>query len=242
MLGLLYKDLCTNRRYLLPIFFVLIFFNVVMSVMVFVGDDTIGATENPLFLTGFMGGAAFLSFLIVGAFALNFFQTDERKKWGYYVTAVPGGIAKQVTAKYVFVALSVLLTFCICWGTNLVIRSIFDKAPDITGVVVTLAALSLLMRSVELPCITVFGTKIGTQIKGGFMAVIVLALLVYGLFGDLSWIGSEDSFWESFFKFVGEFRFISLGLKLLAAAVPLYCVSCVISTRLYLKGIDRLEK
>ncbi len=242
MTGMLYKDLRTNSRWVKIILLILIFFNVVMSFMLCIGDDDIGATKNKLFMTLFFGGSAAISFMVVGAFALNFVQTDERKKWGCYVTAVPNGIAKQVVAKYIFVALSVLLTLVICGITNLVTRSQIETAPDISGIIITLAAISLIMRSVELPCITAFGTKIGTQVKGGLMAVIILAVLIYGLFGDLSWIGSEDDFWESFFRLIQDLDFNRLSLILLAAAVPLYCISCFISTKLFLGGIERLDK
>ncbi|MBQ7186766.1 MAG: ABC-2 transporter permease [Ruminococcus sp.] len=242
MLGFLYKDLRCNGRWVMIMLFVLVFFNVVTSVMILSGENNGGVPDNKLFMTGFFAGFSLISYLVVGAFALNFVQTDERKKWGCYVTAVPGGIAKQVTAKYCFVALSVLVTFCICSVTNAVIRTVNDKAPDVVGINIMLAAVSLLMRSVELPCITAFGTKIGTQVKGGLMAVIVLAVVIYGLFGDLSWIGSEENFWESIFKYIGDFNLKSFGLKLLAAAVPIYAVSCFISMKLFLQGIDRMEK
>ena len=242
MLGFLYKDLRSNGRWVMIMLFVLVFFNVFASWAILSGEDNGGVPDNKLFMTGFFAGFNLISYLVVGAFALNFVQTDERKKWGCYVTAVPGGIVKQVAAKYCFVALSVLMTFSICCGTNAVIRTMNDNAPDMTGINVLLAAVSLLMRSVELPCVMAFGTKIGTQVKGGLMAAAILAVVVYGLFGDLSWIGSEESFWESVFKFIGDFNLMSFGLKLLAAAVPVYAVSCFISVRLYLRGIDRMEK
>ena len=242
MIGLLYKDLRTNRKNLLMVFFVLAFFNAVASSAILMDDNSAGAANNTIFMIGFFGCFTLISYLLVGAFALNFVQTDERKKWGYYVTAVPGGIAKQVIAKYCFVGASVLVTFCICSATNIVVRSLNDKAPDLTGINVILAAVSLMMRSLELPFITAFGTKIGTQIKGGMMVLMILSVLTYGLFGDLSWIGSEYDFWDSFFKFINGFSTVSFGLKLLAAAVPMFAVSCCISVKLFPGGIDRLEK
>ena len=125
---------------------------------------------------------------------------------------------------------------------NAVCGLIKSETPAAYGVTLTLFAIELIMKAVEMPCITAFGSKIGTQVKGGLMAVIVFVSVIYLLFGDLSWIGSEESFWESFFKFIGDFRFSTFGLGLLLAAVPLYALSCVISVKVYLRGIERMEK
>lgn len=241
MIGMLYKDIRTNRSILFLIFGVAIFLNA-MSFVAITMDDEESMSRMPMFLFGYTALFAACTFMIVGAFALNFIQADERKKWGYYVSSLPGGIAKQVIEKYVFIACSLMFAFGMLWGLNFIHRKLIDDVPDNFGLLVALLGFSLIMRSIELPCVTAFGTKVGTQIKGGMMAVIVLALVIYGLFGDLSWIGSEKDFWDSFFKLLSNFSFKGLGVKLLAVGAPMYCISCFISTKVYLMGVDRLEK
>ena len=244
MLGFLYKDIRTNRNWILLILLVLAFLNMLAPTALFLGDSSSGlkTSEMPLFINGFFAAMSLCSFLVVGAFAMNFVQTDERKKWGCYAVSLPGGIVKQVTSKYIFVAGMLTLTFGICCGVNAVCGLIKSETPAAYGVTLTLFATELIMKAVEMPCITAFGSKIGTQVKGGLMAVIVFVFVIYLLFGDLSCIGSEESFWESFFKFIGDFRFSTFGLGLLLAAVPLYVLSCVISVKVYLRGIERMEK
>lgn len=241
MIGMLYKDIRTNRSLLLLIFGITIMLNG-LSFLAIAFDDNGNMSRMPLFLFGYTALFAVCTFLTVGAFAINFVQADERKKWGYYVASLPGGIAKQVIEKYVFVALSLMFAFGVLWGMNFVHRQLLDDFPANFGLLVAIFGFSLIMRSIELPCVTAFGTKVGSQVKGGMIAVVVLALVVYGLFGDLSWLGSEDDFWESFFKFLNDFNFKGLGVKFLAVGAPLYCLSCFISTKVYLKGVDRLEK
>ena len=244
MLGFLYKDIRTNRKWILIIILVLAFLNLLAPAAIFLGDGSSGlkASEKTMFVTVFFAIMSLSSFLCSGAFAMNFVQTDERKKWGYYVVSVPRGIVRQVASKYIFTAGMLMLTLGLCSGVNAICGLIWEKTPAVYGITLTLFAIELIMKAVEMPCITAFGSKIGTQVKGGLMAVIVFAIVIYLLFGDLSWIGSEESFWESFFKFVGDFKFSTFGAWLLLAAVPVYIISCIISTKVYIRGIDRMEK
>ena len=244
MLGFLYKDIRTNRKWILIMILVLTFLNLFAPFALIFGDSKGGvkSSEITMLLTGFFAAMSLSSFLCVGGFAMNFVQTDERKKWGYYVVSLPGGIIKQVVSKYIFTAGILMLTLGLCSGVNAIFRLIWDETPSAYGITLTLFAIELIMRAVEMPCIIAFGSKIGTQVKGGLIAVIVFAIVIYLLFGDLSWIGSEESFWESFFKLVSDFKFSTFGAVLLLAAVPVYIVSCMISTKLYLKGIERMVK
>ena len=242
MLGFIYKDIRTNRTHIAVILLVLAFFNILFPIAFLINGDDNGIESSGLFVTGAFAMMIFCSFLIVGAFAMNFVQTDERKKWGFYVVSLPSGKRNQVVAKYIFVAGMFGLTFCIVIVTNLIFKAISSMAPDILSITVVLLGIELIMKAIEMPCIIAFGSKIGTQVKGGLMALILVAAAIYAMFGDLSWIGSEESFWESIFKFISDFKFSRFGIILLLIGIPAYIISCLISTRLYIKGIDRMEK
>ena len=67
------------------------------------------------------------------------------------------------------------------------------------------------------------------------------------MFADISWLGSRDDFMENFLKWLSGLDIKNLVTggfigKLLLGAVPLYAISYYISTKVYLKGVDRLEK
>lgn len=241
MLGLLYKDMRANLKGILVMLLVLIFLNGLTTVMLFVGEDNDSAM-NTTFIMGFCSIMAVSSFMTIGATALNIVQTDERKKWGYYITAVPNGIRKQVGAIYTFVFIAMLITFTVVYGVNFIARTVVDAVPDMLGITLTLVFFGLIMRAIELPCIIAFGSKVGSQVKGGLMLLVILGIVVYLLFGDLSWIGSEYDFWDGLFTWIRDFKFTDLALKLAAVGLPMYIVSYFISTKLYLKGVDRMEK
>lgn len=241
MLGFIYKDIRTNRMHIALILGVHSFLNILCPIMLLLDDDN-AISRAGLFTTGFLTMMVFCSFMIVGAFASNFVQTDERKKWGYYVVSLPHGKRKQVFAKYIFVAGILGLTFCIVIGINLIFKAINSNIPDILSITVAILSIELIMKAIEMPCIIAFGTKIGTQVKGGLMALVITFAAVYAMFGDLSWLGSEENIWENIFKFINDFRFAKFGIILLAISIPVYIISCLISTKLYINGIERMEK
>jgi len=237
MLGLIYKDFRVNLKWLCLAGGLMLFFNIV-----------IGAADSGSHDIDFIGMKAVYYllyasvFFMLSAFSMNYVQTDERKKWGYFITSLPGGIAKQVVSKYIFVALTIAFDFVICWSQNFIVQQINDEVGSITGILLILSCITLLIVSVELPCAIAFGTKSGAYVKSGIFVALVLIAAVYLMFGDISWLGSEEKFTEKFLDKLSHLDLSSTAGKILLSAIPLYCVSCFISTKLYLGGIERMEK
>lgn len=237
MLGLLYKDIRANLKWLLIAFGVVLFFNIVMfSADVSSHDiDFIGMRAVYLLLYSSV-------FFTVGAFGLNYVQTDERKKWGYYVISLPNGIAKQIISKYIFVALTLLFALGICSLQNFIVCRINDEARSISSIFLILMSVVMIMLAFEIPCAIAFGSKNGAYVKSGMFVIIILIAAVYLMFGDISWMGSEERFTEIFMDKMTSISKSSNAVKLALTAIPAYCVSCFISTKIYLFGIERMEK
>ncbi|MBQ8119383.1 MAG: hypothetical protein IJ172_01195, partial [Ruminococcus sp.] len=121
-----------------------------------------------------------------------------------------------------------------------------SDVPNVTGMMIAMALLVLLLRAVELPFFYAFGSKVGGLVKTLLLFVVIFITAIYFLFADLSWLGSQDEAMEKLFKFLSGISLKGLWKsvfgKILMSAVPLYAVSYYISTKVYLKGIDRLEK
>ena len=237
MLGLLYKDIRANLRWLLLTLGIVLFFNLVMfSADVSSHDiDFIGMRAVYLLLYSSV-------FILTGAFALNYVQTDERKKWGYYVASLPHGIAKQVISKYIFVLLTLLFTLGVCSLQNYMVRLFNDEAKSIVSIFVILMSIVLIMLAFELPCAIAFGSKYGSYVKAGIFVLLMLIAAVYLMFGDISWMGSEEEFSDKFMDKISNISKSSNAIKFALSALPLYCISCFISVKLYLGGIERMEK
>ena len=237
MLGLIYKDFRANIKWLCLSSGIIIFYSIVMGMADSSSHDIDFSRMKPIYYLLYAS-----VFIMTGALSLNYVQTDERKKWGYFVTSLPNGIVKQVVSKYIFVALTLAFAFGICWIQNLIVRQFNDEVGSITGILFLLSCITLLIVAVELPCAIAFGTKNGAYIKSGIFVVLVLIAAIYLMFGDISWLGSEDQFTEKFFDKLSRLDLSGTAGKVLLSGIPLYCISCFISTKLYLGGIERMEK
>ena len=237
MLGLLYKDFRANVKWLLISGGVVLLFNLLMGLTGISNHDIdfIGMTSIYYLLYATV-------FFMMGSFSLNYVQTDERKKWGYFVASLPGGIANQVVSKYIFVALTVFFTFAVCYTQNFIVQQINDEIGSIAGILLILSCIVLVMVSIELPCAIAFGTKIGSYVKAGIFLLIVFFAAVYLMFGDITWLGSEEEFTDKFLTKLSHLDLSTTAGKVILCGIPLYCISCMISTKLYLNGIERMEK
>ncbi|WP_028504691.1 ABC-2 transporter permease [Ruminococcus sp. FC2018] len=247
MLGYLYKDIRINRNILCIMLGLIVFFSV-FPIVAANGDEEVGAVTEGVVYYGLYFLINGTVFLTVGMMASVFVQTDERKKWCYYNAAVPNGIRQQVGSCYIIVACSITIALAMTCGANYIIRTFSSvNIPSAGGMMVVFALICLLMRAIELPFFYAFGSKIGSLVKGLLFVVLILIALIYFMFGDLSWLGSRDDFMENFLNWLSGLEIKNLVTggfigKLLLGAVPLYALSYFISTKVYLKGVDRLEK
>ena len=247
MLGYLYKDIRINRNILCIMLGLIVFFSV-FPIVAANGDEEVGAVTEGVVYYGLYFLINGTVFLTVGMMASVFVQTDERKKWCYYNAAVPNGIRQQVGSCYIIVACSITIALAMTCGANYIIRTFSSvNIPSAGGMMVVFALICLLMRAIELPFFYAFGSKIGSLVKGLLFVVLILIALIYFMFADLSWLGSRDDFMENLLNWLSNLdikHLVTGGFigKLLLGAVPLYAISYLISTKVYLKGVDRLEK
>ena len=245
MLGFIYKEIKVNKQWLCIMFGLVIFFSAFPMLTAF-GDKDGGLEGTAFYVVYFLINGT--CFLVVGMMASMFIQTDERKKWGYYATSVPSGIRKQVGAIYIIIFAAILFTLGVTSVINIVMRKVTDiDMPDATGMMLVFALIVLLMRSIEMPFIYAFGSKVGAAVKALLVFVLIFFAAVYFMFADLSWLGSMDDFIGNLLRWFSELdlkHLINGGFvgKLLLCAVPLYALSYYISTKVYLRGVDRLEK
>ena len=248
MLGFLFKDIKINRSNLFIVLTVVLVF---CTFPVFVSADgwsEIVSGESSrvyCFIYFFMFGTAFL---VVGMMASNLQSGDERKKWGYYTASVPGGIRKQVGSCYILILCSVIFTLGATVLANFLTRKLIsDSVPDVSQMMVLIALVVLFFRAVELPFFFAFGSKTGSFVKTLMVIVLVFCVGVYFMFADLSWMGNGDSVWESIFDLIENMdikHIMEAGPagKLVLLAVPGYVVSYLISTKVYLKGVEHYIK
>ena len=132
------------------------------------------------------------------------------------------------------------MCWCIFWFYTA--AAISDH--DITVAVLVLrffVLIQIFFRAFETPFIIRFGNKKGNVIRMSAMGTIILIILIYSLFGDMSIFGSVEDVVKWFQETFSEN--IPMLLRFAPAVVLfLYWGSYKISCLLYLKGGDSYDK
>ena len=134
------------------------------------------------------------------------------------------------------------MMFCWCTFLFYIASAVSNHNVTIAGLVLQLIVfIQIFFRAFETPFIIRFGSKKGNIIRMVFMGTIVLIILTYALFGDLSIFGSVEDlikwFQDTFSENIPMFLRISPAVILF-----LYWISYKISCFLYLKGGESYDK
>ncbi|MCR5600788.1 MAG: ABC-2 transporter permease [Ruminococcus sp.] len=246
MTGLLYNELKLNWKKLLGFFPVVIAYPVmIVIVMLTTKDDILDDSGTGLDYL-MLGLGAFIAFLIGGAFEDSLFKEGERKKWAYFVTSTPTGVKGQMGAKYLLTMIFSMLTVTVLVLCNGLAMESDMEVHDFSVIYVLFFYVQLLMRAVEYPLMTRFGSKTGKDVKILLIGVISLILFIYALFGDTSEFSDMSNFWEKLFKIFGDpekTKKIMLWFSIGAVAIlPIYYLSYRLAVKWYLKGVEHYAK
>ena len=231
MRGLLYNQLLTFRLPLGAIFGSQIF---AMLVALLGGNDySVQFGMNVCLIV------PYIIFLLTNS---ELFHYDEREKWCCFAVSTPLSFKGQVAAKYLFslgINVLTLLTALICCG----ILSAFTGENLISMMRTGLVAfgLTVTLNAFEFPFYFRFGSEHGSQIKAASIGVVLLAVCIYGRFGDISFLFS-DTIVQDFINIMNGTFFRTFSAVIPAISVGLLFLSFWISTPLYRKGMECYEK
>ncbi len=236
MLGLIYKEFIAIRKQFIPIFIVMLFFSgLIIAAPVFSDLEEWEVNLTLCF-------SSLVMMLVVEMFQQGIFEHDERKVWQAFICSTSDGIKKQISSKYIFNLFVSSTTMCWCIFWFYTAAAISDH--DITVAVLVLrffVLIQIFFRAFETPFIIRFGNKKGNVIRMSAMGTIILIILIYSLFGDMSIFGSVEDVVKWFQETFSEN--IPMLLRFAPAVVLfLYWGSYKISCLLYLKGGDSYDK
>lgn len=234
MTGLVYKEWKQNRWYILSM--ILCGFAPVIALLLF-RSESLG-NLNELRAGGMIAG-----FLAAGALQIMVLRGDDRKLWGYWITAAPDGYRGFLRVKYEMIfgmILVFLLSMQMVDGLYCAVAAdlgMTDVA-DISGLAMPLVFVQILLRAVDIPFAYRFGSKTGSIIKMICMVILAILVCVALLLLMDDWDGVVVLAKKIFTGYSS-----SLLLAGLFAAVPaVYCLSYRITCRLYLKGVEQYDK
>lgn len=241
MFGLIYKDIIANKKIikimLIGLFLIILVMNSAVSGYADVGEKNMMSYFIPV-----MCGHICI-YVIMGCIQQEVIKRDERKLWAYYITSTPDGVKQQVGSKYLFVLLTTVIGFSLCMVLDYVTSLTFGIMPEMfMSLYMLMMYAVILINAVEIPFVIRFGNKAGNNYRSIVFVIVVFAVLVYALFGDIAAFSSSEKFMEMISSLLsGEVK--SAGLAIVIAAFPyiagvLFFFSYKLSCKLYLKGTE----
>ena len=192
-----------------------------------------------LFISAFMSFAIF--FFIYLTYSDGLFAKDEKHSVTNFVISAPTGLAGQIRSKYYFIFAEFVAILFIQYITDVIVCGIVNNsAVSASMLLMLIFSIMLIFTAVEIPFIVRFGSSHGIQVKGAVMAVIVLLIAIYFLFGDIS-IFDEPDILAALQEKLTDAVTLGTTAVICAAAIPLYYLSYRISVKLYMKGAECYE-
>lgn len=247
MRGLFIKDLLANK---------FVFLGVLLVDLIFIGGMSFAIlSDYDNGLTDGNGGAIIIKMFIIFPYITNsmftsaLIQNDEKKLYSSFIISVPSGPLCQVTVKYITLILLNTLGVALS-GIVSLIRMNSESFQDISTFrfTVLIASAALILSALEVPFQIRFGTKRGSALRIIFTAIIMIAALLYLLFGDLTIIFGDgdaddriDRIMNALIDF-GENYETKLLVPALITAGAATVVSWFCSLRFYRKGAENFSQ
>lgn len=233
MRGLLYKDFFLLKGNMI---FMAVFQLIMTGLCILL--VTIGLDRELTVLV--LAACYYLPFFIMTMVTQELFAQDEKSPWSSFVGSTPQGLKGQVACKYYVILIENLLLLLCCFFTDaLVVAVTGDTAISMVLVGMFFFCIRIFLQAIEIPFLMRFGINAGGAVKGAVQAFIVFAVICYGLFGNISFLFSDDPI-AAFLAFFSSGHVIWLRVAIPCVAVAAYYLSYKITLGIY-KGVEHVE-
>ena len=234
MTGLVYKEWKQNRWFILSM--ILCGFAPLLVLLLLRGEIP-NADHTALRIGGLIAG-----FLAAGALQMLVLRGDDRKLWGYWITASADGYKGFLRVKYEMIfGMIVLFLFSlqlVDMGYCAVAADMgMTDAGSISDIAFLLGFVQILFRATDIPFTYRFGSKKGSFIKLICMVTLAIMLCVLLILNVDNMDKITDIGRKIFNEHTGSL-ILSLGL---VVCLALYYLSYRITCRLYLKGVEQYD-
>lgn len=236
MRGLLYKEFFLLKGNMI---FMAVFQLIMTGVCILLVTIGLGREDRELTIL-VLTACYYLPFFIMTIVTQELFAQDEKCPWSSFVGATPQGQKGQIACKYCVILIENLLLLLCCFLTDaLVVAVTGDTTISMVLVGMFFFCFRIFLQAIEIPFLMRFGTHAGGAVKGAVQAIILFAAICYGLFGNISFLFSDDPV-AAFFVFFSSGHVLWVLAVIPYVAVAAYFLSYRISLRIY-KGVDYVE-
>lgn len=167
----------------------------------------------------------------------DLFEKDERAAWVNFAASTPLAGKGQVLGKYYTILIINIGISFLCFITDTVVSFISPETESMLTVLVMLFSLFIFFQSFTIPFQIRFGSKSGMDMRGAAVGVIIFIAAVYVLFGDISFLMSDDPIAE-LMKFLSSETPLLIMSVVPFISLALYFISYKLSLKLYNKGAE----
>lgn len=234
MRGLMYKQFMTFRVPALMIMGLQLLF-LLSAIMVYNEDPTSGDRST-------MTAAMIAPFILFSVTNGELFRYDEREKWCCFAASTPQTSRGQVLVKYYFtLAAHAVILFAGMLCDAVFVAFVGNTAVSNMTVGVLFFCISLIMNSLEYPFYFRFGSDHGSQVKGASIWTVIMLIMIYLLFGDISFLLDSNltDFFASLFSGTSMMWIMAL---LPAVSLVVFYLSYLVSLKMYRKGMESYEQ
>ncbi len=183
-----------------------------------------------------------LSIMLGSILCSEFFSKDEKRPWNHFAMALPQTDKGQVQAKYYAVLLIHLFVLFVCFITDTIVVFIAgDSSISAITVAVVVFCIRLVVMAFGIPFILRFGAQTGTTVEGVVAGIFFVAIGIYLLFGDISFL-LQENFWEALMEWIQSGNVVWVLALLPYITGVLYYLSYRVSLKLYRKGVENSEQ
>ncbi|MGN0687835.1 MAG: ABC-2 transporter permease [Oscillospiraceae bacterium] len=239
MRGLLYKNYLLYRADLIVIgCFMLIGSATLLINAALVSSENIAVMQT--MIISFV--MCFAIFLLTNMLEAQLFAPDEKHAVKNFIISAPCGAKGHIESKYYTILIVDMLVLVCCFLTDAAVCVIRGT----TECSVCMACMfffcgNLMLSAFSNPFYVRLGTTYGNSARFGAFGVLVFGVVIYGLFGDISFLFVD-------YPMAAIIQFITSGNTVLvlslfpAASVLLYYASYRLSLKLYRKGAESYEQ
>ena len=241
MSGLLYKNFHINFfSFLFAVILAVIcgIVNIVSAALIV----PLSSDEQIIILSSILFCSVYFVFMLVSLIVNTIFQGDENKTCCAFALSVPQGGKGHIEAKYWYILIQFTTVMFIMFISDTIVFGITDRMVSLTKIIMLLFCIRLFLIAIEIPFLIRFGSQKGNAIKGLTIIFIIMLIMIYFLFGDISWILKGDN------PIIALMEWLNNGKQILVISLfnpfslLVYWLSCRISVRLFKKGAEDYEQ
>ena len=249
MYGFLYRDLRVIKSSLL----ILTFTCFVAMLMPIIGalDWNIEELSDSMEYDSSCMIAYSITMFCAYIFQSELHKTDEKRLPIYFAVSSPVGVNGYVKSKYISCFIISFAAMNVCMLTDFIACSIIEQRTELIptsfqSLYTGFFMLILFLNAIEIPFIVRFGYRKGVNLKAVIFVLVIAAVGIYFLFGDISMFGSQEDFMQFIIDILNGRRGGTI-LVAVSALAPFmiglfYVLSYKISCKLYVKGVEQLDQ